>query len=167
MKHTTLHIPVKAFKSSNKTPASANPVPPQTLHSLPLLLTWISTDSPSEVHLARRRPWPPHPFCYPPRAHIICFGLLGDISLWRCTEKLFKLHKHNVAPAPTGCWWWMGTAHWKRESGILPGELVTERDRHYFTALTGEAAVVTDNAGQRRHEEVWAERDTRVEEVLR
>lgn len=44
---------------------------------------------------------------------------------------------------------------------------VTERDRHYFTALTGKAAVVTDNAGRRRHEEVWAERDTSVGEGLR
>ncbi len=102
---------VKAVKSSNKTSTPASPVPTQTLHILSELLTWISTDSPSEVHPARQRPRPPHPSSYPPSAHIICFGLLGDTSLWRGTEKLFKLHKHNVALAPTGCWWWMGTAH--------------------------------------------------------
>ena len=134
-----LLLSVKAFKSSNRTTASANPTSAPTLHFLLLLLTWISTDSPSEVHPARRRLRPPHPFSSPAAAHIICFELLGDTSLWRGREKLFKLHKHNVARAPTGCQWWMGEARRKK---ILPG-------------ADDWAALVTE--GRRLHGEAWAE----------
>lgn len=95
-----LTLSAKATKSSSRTTASANPASSPALHFWLLLLTWISTDSPSEVHPARRQLWRPHPFCYPPCAHIICFGLLGHTSMWRGREKLFKLHKHNVARAP-------------------------------------------------------------------
>lgn len=105
---------------------------PTPFHSKPSIL-WISTDSLCEAHPTHRQPWSPHPFSYPTSAHIICFRPLGDISLWRGREKLFKLHKHNVARAPTGCWWWMATAQRKRARVFQ--EAMMEQDQMTDTAI--------------------------------
>lgn len=135
-------------------------VPMNQPHSIPktlffLLWTRVSTDSLTTVYPTHCWARPPHPFSYPPCAHIICFELAGDTSLWRGRKKLFKLHKHNVARAATGTRWWMGTTQRKRV--CLPrGDDRSKSNCLLLPATsTGEAAFATCNHRRDRFYRCW------------
>lgn len=84
----------------------------------------------------------PPPILLPPGAHIICSGFPGYTSPWRRTEKLFKLHKHNVAGAPpaAGDGWGphTGTRGWDSSRRPI--------DCHHFAPFAGPM----EGGGERR-----------------